>query len=63
MKNGHSGVDGLLFSFVMFGCLCILDSDLGWAASMAMIFRVDGDDLLGERLCELVTCNQRLWIT
>jgi len=34
----------------MFGCLCILENDLGWVASMAMTFRVDGDVLLGEAL-------------
>lgn len=51
VKNGHSVVDGLLLSLVMFGRLCILDSDLGWTASMAMIFRVYGDGLLlGETL-------------
>lgn len=38
VKNGHSEVDGLLLSLVMFGHLCILDNDLGWTASMAMIF-------------------------
>lgn len=45
-----SEVDWLLLYWAMFGCLCILENDLGWVASMAMTFRVDGDVLLGEAL-------------
>lgn len=48
-KSRHSELDWLLLFLVMFGHLCILDNDLDWTASMAVIFRLVGDGL-GEAL-------------
>lgn len=54
IKSRHSKVNWLLLSLVMFGHLCILDSDLSCTTSMVVIFQSVGM-IFWERLCGLLT--------